>query len=233
MLKEPSLFYGQDHYGFNLEELWINTRLIPGLGRSPRERNGNPLQCSCLEKPMDRGAWQAKTHRVAKSRLKWLSTYTRFHLEGAILGEERGGMSLGTTDRLLWVHGQCRPPHEALPLCLGEWWWVGGFASVPSPASWGCTVVFPWSFFRFWQPWEWFASSAAEQNIHRWSVSPPHLSRQSNDSALCSMRPQVPLLCPTSCSFHLWKPPSRRASCEQWCGPRSSHQVRGCLSWAT
>ena len=31
---------------------------IPGLGRSPREGNGNPLQCACLENLMDRGAWQ-------------------------------------------------------------------------------------------------------------------------------------------------------------------------------
>ena len=35
---------------------------IPGLGRSPREGNGNPLQYSCLENPMDRGAWQATVH---------------------------------------------------------------------------------------------------------------------------------------------------------------------------
>ena len=33
--------------------------LIPGLGRSPGEGNGNPLQYSCLENPMDRGVWQA------------------------------------------------------------------------------------------------------------------------------------------------------------------------------
>ena len=33
--------------------------LIPGLGRSPEEENGNPLQYSCLENPMDRGPWQA------------------------------------------------------------------------------------------------------------------------------------------------------------------------------
>ena len=38
---------------------------IPGLGRSPGEGNGNPLQYSWLEKPMDRGAWQATVHRVA------------------------------------------------------------------------------------------------------------------------------------------------------------------------
>ena len=36
--------------------------LIPWLGRSPGEENGNPLQYSCLENPMDRGAWQATVH---------------------------------------------------------------------------------------------------------------------------------------------------------------------------
>ena len=41
--------------------------LFPRLGRSPGEGNGNPLQYSCLENPMDRGAWQAKAHGVAKS----------------------------------------------------------------------------------------------------------------------------------------------------------------------
>ena len=41
---------------------------IPGLGRSPGEGNGNPFQYSCLENPMDRGAWWATVHRVAKSR---------------------------------------------------------------------------------------------------------------------------------------------------------------------
>ena len=42
--------------------------LIPGLGRCPGEGNGNPLQYCCLENPMDRGAWQAAVHGVAKSR---------------------------------------------------------------------------------------------------------------------------------------------------------------------
>ena len=41
--------------------------LIPGLQRSPGERNGNSLQYSCLENPMDRGAWRARVHGVAKS----------------------------------------------------------------------------------------------------------------------------------------------------------------------
>ena len=49
-----------------------DTGSIPGLGRSPGG-HGNPLQYSCLENPMDRGAWQAAVHRVAKSqtRLRW------------------------------------------------------------------------------------------------------------------------------------------------------------------
>ena len=46
--------------------------LIPGSGRSPGEGNGNPLYCSCLENPMDRGAWRAAVHGVTKSRT-WLS----------------------------------------------------------------------------------------------------------------------------------------------------------------
>ena len=40
---------------------------IPGSGRSPGEGNSNPLQCSCLENPMDRGTWQGTVHGVTKS----------------------------------------------------------------------------------------------------------------------------------------------------------------------
>ena len=40
--------------------------LIPGLGKYPGEGNGNPLQYSCLENPMDRGAWQATVHGVTE-----------------------------------------------------------------------------------------------------------------------------------------------------------------------
>ena len=48
---------------------------IPGLGRSPGEGNGNPLQYSCLENPMDGGAWWATVHGVAKSGTQ-LSDFT-------------------------------------------------------------------------------------------------------------------------------------------------------------
>ena len=56
---------------------------IPGSGRFPGEGNGNPLQYSCLENPMDRGAWWASVHGVAKSQTQ-LSTFTftffHFHI---------------------------------------------------------------------------------------------------------------------------------------------------------
>ena len=54
---------------------------IPGLERSPGGGHSNPLQYSCLENTMDRGAWQAMVHRVAKSmaQLKQLSTHTHTH----------------------------------------------------------------------------------------------------------------------------------------------------------
>ena len=56
--------------------------LIPGPGRSPGEGNGNPLQYSYLENPMDRGAWRATVYSVAKSlhiQLKQLSIYAPNH----------------------------------------------------------------------------------------------------------------------------------------------------------
>ena len=45
-----------------------NSGLIPGLERSPGEGNGNPLQYSSLENPMDRGAWQVTVHGLSKSQ---------------------------------------------------------------------------------------------------------------------------------------------------------------------
>ena len=52
------------------------TGSIPGLGRLPGERNGNPLQYSCLKNSMDRGAWRAAVHEAAKSQTRLnLHTY--------------------------------------------------------------------------------------------------------------------------------------------------------------
>ena len=52
--------------------------LIPGVRRSPGGENGNPCQFSCLENPMDRRAWQAIVHGVAKS-WTWLSNWVHMH----------------------------------------------------------------------------------------------------------------------------------------------------------
>ena len=55
--------------------------LIPGLGRFPGEGNGNPLQYSCLENPMDGEAWWAIVHRVAKSRTQLSNLTNLNHVE--------------------------------------------------------------------------------------------------------------------------------------------------------
>ena len=53
-----------------MQETW-DMGLIPGLGRCPGEGNGDSLQYSCLENPIDRGAWQATVYRSAKSDTYW------------------------------------------------------------------------------------------------------------------------------------------------------------------
>ena len=54
---------------------WVDPGSVPGSGRSPGEGNGNPLQYSYLENPMDGRPWQATVHGVAKSRTQ-LSDFT-------------------------------------------------------------------------------------------------------------------------------------------------------------
>ena len=62
-----------------MQETWVRSL---GQEDPPGEGNGNPLQYSCLENPMDRGAWWATVHRVAKSRTRLSSfTFTFFHFQ--------------------------------------------------------------------------------------------------------------------------------------------------------
>ena len=71
--------------------------MIPGSGRSPGGGHGNPLQCSCLENPTDRGAWQAAVPGISQSqtRLKRLNTHGG---AGPIAGEPASGArGLGRT----------------------------------------------------------------------------------------------------------------------------------------
>ena len=60
-------------------ETWVPGS-IPGLGRSPGEGNGNPLQYSRLENPMDRGAWWATIHGVADSQTLLKRPSTHAHI---------------------------------------------------------------------------------------------------------------------------------------------------------
>ena len=53
---------------------------IPGLGKSPGEGNGNPLQYSCLDNPMDRGAWSATVHGVGRVGHDWATSLMSYPL---------------------------------------------------------------------------------------------------------------------------------------------------------
>ena len=60
---------------------------IPRLGTSPREGDGFPVQYSCLENSMDRGAWRATVPGVAKSRYDWVTFTTSFTIQYPCLGK--------------------------------------------------------------------------------------------------------------------------------------------------
>ena len=70
-----------------------DTGLIPGSGKSPGGGHGNPLQCSCLENPMDRGSWRTSAHGVAECHtcLRRFSMHTRcrHRCTGEKIGSER------------------------------------------------------------------------------------------------------------------------------------------------
>ena len=75
-----SYFYGlpRRHSGEESACQCGDTSSTPGSERSPGKGNGNPLQYSCLENPMNRGAWQATVHRVTKSQT-WLDMHAQNH----------------------------------------------------------------------------------------------------------------------------------------------------------
>ena len=83
---------------------------IPGLGRSPGEGNGNPLQYSCLENPTEGGAWWATVHGVAKSRTG-LSDFTSQHLIGSAFSMVGFSWAQSTSYvfLILWIDSCCFP----------------------------------------------------------------------------------------------------------------------------
>ena len=80
--------------------------LITWVGKIPWEGNGSPLQYSCLENPMDRGAWRATVHGVAKrqTQLKWFSTRARRLREtvSSLSQEERPNWELALSEPWSW-----------------------------------------------------------------------------------------------------------------------------------
>ena len=119
---------------------------MPGLGRSPGEWNGNPLQHSCLESSMDRGAWWTTVHEVTKSQsYTHTHIHTHTHTKGARMPwtEEPGGLqSLGSqrvsqTDserqtpsppkEHARTHTQKSPKLAFLCFCF-SWWLLGADA---------------------------------------------------------------------------------------------------------
>ena len=85
---------------------------IPGLGRSPGEGNGNPLQYSCLENSMDWGAWWATVHRVAKSQTR-LSDFTFIALSTSQVTQWQG-IRLPKQDMQVWFLGQEDPLEKVM-----------------------------------------------------------------------------------------------------------------------
>ena len=109
--------------------LWpLHSHWILGSGRSPRGRHGNPLQYSYLQNPMDRGAWRATVHGIAKNwtGLKQLSTHTPLPLANLATcsgqDEEKSG-STGINkgfQRLRTIPGFVSPLEEASSLACGS-----------------------------------------------------------------------------------------------------------------
>ena len=110
-----------------------------GEGRSPGGRNDNPLQYSCLETPMDRGAWQATVHRVTKSQtwLKRLSTRVQ-HINFCISGfSSKIGLALISCPP---THRLCSLPHW--PPCCSPLLHL----SSPSPRVFAWAVYYVWNY---------------------------------------------------------------------------------------
>ena len=75
-----------------------NVGLISGSGRSPGRGHGNPVQSSCLENPMDRGAWWATVHGVAKSQtcLSTHTAHTQIHNPLSVSLQKEGNLDTNT-----------------------------------------------------------------------------------------------------------------------------------------
>ena len=102
-----------------MQEVWAAV-LIPGSGRSPGGGNGNPLQYSCLENPMDRGTWQVIVHRAAKSWTWSDLTHTVFHHINMYVAHllSKAPRDYCHASCAQVPEGSCAEDHGCLPKCL-------------------------------------------------------------------------------------------------------------------
>ena len=105
--------------------------LIPGLGRAPGEGRGSPLQYSCLGNPVDRGAWWAAVHAIARVRHSSVTKpppWWRDRLKTVQLGSNGAGMELRSfTSVFNWwpLHKATQPPYSSCKYCFlvqSSWW---------------------------------------------------------------------------------------------------------------
>ena len=153
-----------------MQETTGDTSFIPGLGRSPGERYVNPLQYSYLETPMDRGAWRAMVHRIAKSqtRLKWLSTHAYIQLtidkcqslSGAYGNLVRLSNALNYVPDCYLYRNQIRKRECFTWAKLVIKFLIPLYTKVLNPSKWGCEGLFEDSFYpvliqKFMSPLMW------------------------------------------------------------------------------
>ena len=121
-----------------------DTVSIPGLGRCPGGGNGTPLQYSCLDNPMNRGAWRATVHGVAKSQI-WLSIHAQCFLCGSHenwlenhylinmcrdswVASSLANLHIQSENLLATLWWQIKVSHG--PQSLGNAWWLGQAISI-------------------------------------------------------------------------------------------------------
>ena len=131
---------------------------IPGLGRSPGEGNGNLLQYSCLENPMDGGAWWATGHRVTES-WTWLSDFTNFFRKTKSIGDVYMQKEFVGRKWLMWSWRPANPKSQCGQTAWRLWrgdgsksegsllenslflWLVFLFSSSPQLIGWGPPIL--------------------------------------------------------------------------------------------
>ena len=164
---------------------------IPGLGRSPGEGNGNPLQYSFLENPMDRGAWRATVHGIAKEpdTTEWLNRQSG-SAKGALL------RSKAVSRGLLLPY--CSAPRNALPLEVSAsktpWpFWLSGSRLLPTLGHASVAVCLTGE--RGWGLWKGAGAPGADAV----TASPAATSALSGGTFSESGRLRWPPPCPACC----------------------------------